>query len=219
MVPISKQGLSTIRRLAAFGIALVLFWSRGALGANKIYWTDGGGIHRAGLRGEASETLLSVEVSNPEGIAIDAIGGKIYWTDSGTAKIRRANLDGTAPETVAVTENRPRDIAIDPIGRVLFWIEAGRRRKIQRASLDGENIRQVVKTQVTDGIAVNAPQKQVYWIKSLGDGFMRADFNGTNVKQIVWTSPADDTAAIAVSAEHTYWTQWDKNTLDGTNIE
>ena len=55
---------------------------------------------------------------------------------------------------------------------------------------------------------------------------MRADFDGTNVKQIVWTSPADHTAAIAVSAEHTYWTQWDKNTrtrtiyqadLDGKN--
>ena len=147
MVPSSKQGPSMIRRLAAFGIVLVIFWSRGALGANKIYWTDGGGIHRAGPRGEAPETLFSVEVSNPQGIAIDAIGGKIYWTDSGTAQIRRANLDGTAPETVAAT-GEPRDIAIDPIGRVLFWIETGPSRKIQRASLDGKNIRQVVKTGV-----------------------------------------------------------------------
>jgi hypothetical protein len=34
---------------------------------------------------------------------VDTIEGKVYWTDLGTHKIQRANLDGTAIENVVAT--------------------------------------------------------------------------------------------------------------------
>ncbi len=37
-------------------------------------------------------------LSDPRGITVDGTGGKVYWTDLGADKIRRANLDGTEIE-------------------------------------------------------------------------------------------------------------------------
>ena len=41
------------------------------------------------------EDLITQGLSNPRGIALDVEGGKMYWTDYGTDKIQRANLDGS----------------------------------------------------------------------------------------------------------------------------
>ena len=41
--------------------------------------------------------------SNPQGIALDPVDGKMYWTDWGARKIRRANLDGSGAEDVLTT--------------------------------------------------------------------------------------------------------------------
>ncbi|MEZ4386071.1 MAG: hypothetical protein R3D98_00555 [Candidatus Krumholzibacteriia bacterium] len=65
--------------------------------AAKIYWANrsAGLIERADLDGSDRETVVSG--INPVGLALDAAGGKIYWTDYtyNNPTIRRADLDGT----------------------------------------------------------------------------------------------------------------------------
>ena len=39
----------------------------------------------------------------PWGIALDVAGGKMYWTDAGSDKIQRANLDGSGVEDLIIT--------------------------------------------------------------------------------------------------------------------
>ena len=39
----------------------------------------------------------------PKGIALDLSSGKMYWTDSGTRKIQRANLDGSGVEDLVTS--------------------------------------------------------------------------------------------------------------------
>ena len=42
---------------------------------------------------------------------------KMYWTDSGTDKVQRANLDGSHIEDIVTTGLRtPKGIAVDPEG-------------------------------------------------------------------------------------------------------
>ena len=58
-------------------------------------------------------------LQSPRGLALDAEGGKLYWTDSGTGKIQRANLDGSEVEDL-VTEG-----LLSPRGLVLVRTVAG----------------------------------------------------------------------------------------------
>ena len=64
-----------------------------------IFWTDFGAdkIQRANLDGSNIEDLVTQGLSVPTGIALDVVGGKMYWTDLAnyTDKIQRANLDGS----------------------------------------------------------------------------------------------------------------------------
>ena len=91
-----------------------------AVGDDKIYWTNWGfpgGIQYANLDGTNVQTLVNTD-DNPWGIALDAAGGKVYWTlgpisVDGHGKIQRANLDGTNVQTLVWGLDSPRYIALD----------------------------------------------------------------------------------------------------------
>ena len=69
----------------------------------EIYWTSARGIFKASVSDLTPEEVIPVELSRPAGIEVDSVSGKIYWTDAGLKKIRRANLDGTDVEDL-ITE-------------------------------------------------------------------------------------------------------------------
>jgi sugar lactone lactonase YvrE len=118
----------------------------------KIYWTSSAGIHRAELDGREHETLLSVTLSNPRSIAVDAVNGKIYWTDRGTRKIQRANLDGTDIEDLVSASEKSYlyGIAVDPIRRKVYWVDGEWSFRIQRAELDGTNVEDVITIEIPE---------------------------------------------------------------------
>lgn len=87
--------------------------------AQTIYWTDIGSsrIQRLDLNaGEGVDDLLTTgQVFTPVGIALDAAGGKMYWTESTLADfmIQRANLDGTNVELLVTHLVSPSGIALE----------------------------------------------------------------------------------------------------------
>ena len=59
-----------------------------------------------------------------------ATAQKIYWTDSSTDKVQRANLDGSNVEDViantgTIGSTRPAGIALDGVGGKLYWTDLG----------------------------------------------------------------------------------------------
>ena len=42
--------------------------------------------------------LVTTGLESTEGLALDLADGKMYWIDCGTAKVQRANLDGSDVE-------------------------------------------------------------------------------------------------------------------------
>jgi hypothetical protein len=82
-------------------------------------------------------------VSSPEGVAIDAATGEIYWANNGsnTAPISFANLDGSGGGNLTVTGATPNDafgVAIDPIAGRIYWVNEGSNTiPISFANLDG----------------------------------------------------------------------------------
>ena len=94
--------------------------------AGRIYWAEFcevpgqtcGTIRGADLADVSgtAETLVSGE-AGPSGVAIDPAAGKIYWTNQSPAgtppgSVRRANLDGTTPETVVDNQANPIGVAV-----------------------------------------------------------------------------------------------------------
>ena len=60
-----------------------------------------------------SALFFSVGLVTTDGLAVDAVSRKIYWTDTGTNRIEAANLDGSMRK-VLVWQNldSPRAIAL-----------------------------------------------------------------------------------------------------------
>jgi sugar lactone lactonase YvrE len=86
--------------------------------------------------------MLSGALALREAVA----SGKMYWTDSATDKIQRANLDGSRIEDLVTTGlQAPWGIALDTTKGKMYWTDAGTG-KIQRANLDGSRVEDLIMT-------------------------------------------------------------------------
>jgi hypothetical protein len=116
----------------------------------KLYWSDREGmrIMRADLDGSHIETLVETGRGDTAradarnwcvGIALDVMGGKVYWTqkggdNAGLGSIRRAGLEIPAGEDAAHRSDievlfdglpEPIDIDLDLDQRMLYWTDRG----------------------------------------------------------------------------------------------
>lgn len=117
---------------------------------------------------------------HPDGIAVDAEAGHIYWTNMGVpdlndGSIERADLDG-GNRKVIVTEGgtfTPKQLQLDKENGRLYWSDREGMR-VMRSKLDGSEIETLVETGKGDrdrndvlrycvGVAVDAGRGQFYW--------------------------------------------------------
>ena len=156
---------------------------------------------------------------------------KIYWTDQGTAKIQRADLDGSNVEDLVTTGLvMPSGIALDLGAGKMYWKDEGAD-KIQRADLDGSNVEDVVATflQYESGIALDLNAGKIYWTSFAT--IQRANLDGTEVEELFngwsfgsfWRLPA---LALDLDAGKMYWSFGvfegggiQRANLDGSNVE
>ncbi len=109
----------------------------------KVYFTQGSQIRRAHLDGSANELLFSL--STPHGLALDVPEGKIYWTDFGSDRIQRGNMDGSGAIETLVSGglSLPVEISLDLTGDKMYWTDLSTK-KVQRANLDGLMVEDVL---------------------------------------------------------------------------
>jgi DNA-binding beta-propeller fold protein YncE len=97
-----------------------------------MYWTTSdtsttGRIFRGNLNGTGAQVVVQASGNpfKPGNIALDAAGGKIYWTDPVAHFVRRANLDGTIVQDLrgGAFANPTKGIALDLAGGVIYWGE------------------------------------------------------------------------------------------------
>ena len=155
----------------------------------------------------------------------DPIFSHIYWTDWSLGTISRANLDGTAVETLVSGLDTPRGIALDVAGGKMYWTDyelfGDDSGKIQCANLDGSNIETLVSgSDGLFGIALDVAGGKMYWTSY--DGIHRANLDGSNIETLV-SGFGPRGIALDVAGGKMYWTWYDgeiqRADLDGSNIE
>ena len=78
---------------------------------NKLYLTNSWGkVQRMNFNASGFEPNLITGRNAPLGIVLDAVGGKVYWTEAGS--VYRANLNGENIQTVVTGLDTPSDIVL-----------------------------------------------------------------------------------------------------------
>ena len=109
----------------------------------------------------------------------------MYWTDTETDKIQRANLDGSNIEDLVTGLGRPPVIALDLSGGKMYWTDVDTD-KIQRANLGGSNIEDLVTGLGNpDGIALDIDGGKMYWTDWETNKIQRANLDGSSVEDLV----------------------------------
>ncbi|XP_023692329.1 low-density lipoprotein receptor-related protein 2 [Paramormyrops kingsleyae] len=100
-----------------------------------MFWSDIGGeprIERAGMDGSERRTVVWDKLSWPGSLAVDSLGGRIYWTDEKLRCIGSATLDGQDIKLLQLTET-PRPFSVAVFEDMVYWSDT-ERRTVQRAN-------------------------------------------------------------------------------------
>lgn len=84
-----------------------------------IFWADAGLEEIKSMHINDSKTnksIISTGLISPDGLAVDWIGKKLYWTDSETNRIEVSNLDGSNRKVLFWNDlDQPRSLAVVPM--------------------------------------------------------------------------------------------------------
>ncbi len=188
----------------------------------RIYWSERNSIRRSGRDGSNVVDLV-IGLDNPNGVAVDVTGGKVYWTDDGSNKIQRANLDGSSVEDLVTTGlERPFQIALDYSGK-MYWTDRGTG-KVQRAAVDGTSVEDLA-TGLADALAVgiDVAARRLYWTDA--GNLYRAALNGTGAQLLATIEGRPHSIEIDANDGRMYWVndagihKIQRADLDGANVE
>jgi hypothetical protein len=122
----------------------------------------------------------------PDGVAVDAAAGHIYWTNMGVPNlddgtIQRCDLDGGAVTTIVPqgVTHTPKQLCLDRNSRKLYWADREGMR-MMRANLDGSDVETLVvsgnvatdrgdATKWCVGVAIDHARGQLYWTQKGSD--------------------------------------------------
>ena len=167
-------------------------------------------------------TINLTDVSEPQAMP------ELYWTDWGTHKIQRADLDGSNMEDVVTSGlNTPVGLAVDVSAGKMYWTDM-RTQKIQRSDLDGSNVEDLITSGLHTPVwlALDVSGGKMYWTDWGTDRIRRADLDGSNVENLVVAGGLNSPAGLVldVSGGKMYWTdssadKIQRADLDGSNVE
>jgi sugar lactone lactonase YvrE len=183
----------------------------------KLYWGDREGMRvmRCDLDGSNVETLVQTGEGEDDrrdetrwcvGVAVDPVGGHLYWTqkgpsDAGLGKILRAGIDLPAGESAAERSDievlfeglpEPIDLELDLGERMLYWTDRGdppRGNSVNRSPLDqpeGRRTPEILLTHLMEGIGLALdPDDGRMYVTDLGGNVYAADLDGSNRREIL----------------------------------
>jgi DNA-binding beta-propeller fold protein YncE len=186
----------------------------------KLYWCDREGMRvmRANLDGSNIETLVDTSEGDPRpgpdarkwcvGIAVDAAGGKFYWTqkgddNAGQGRIFRANIELPRGRTPANRQDiellydnlpEPIDLELDVAHRLMYWTDRGdppRGNTVNRARMDPATVArkdpEILFSHLMEGIGLALDLKGGrMFFTDLAGSVYSANLDGSNKKTLLF---------------------------------
>jgi DNA-binding beta-propeller fold protein YncE len=240
------------RRVAALGAFLAialgaLSWTAGgALAAETIYWDNYEGHTLAGAAidgsGGGEIDLGSADLNEPEGLALDVAGGRLFAADAAggpeeEGTIVFARIDGSggrAFDTAAAPLDQPEGVAIDPTTQTIYWANhqggpAGEEGSIGWARLDeSESGRLDTSGATVDGpyrLTVDAVHGRVYWMNDEAEpptiSYANADNTGGGGDlDLMGEAPPSDPHGIVVdpTGNRVYWIDYGETLIGSASL-
>ncbi|WP_254646143.1 YncE family protein [Streptomyces sp. GbtcB6] len=141
---------------------------------------SGGGRLFSVLPDGSGKTVLVTGCRIPDGVAVDAGAGYVYWTNMGVpaendGSVERADLDGGNRTTIVPdgATHTPKQLHLEAADRKLYWSDREGMR-VMRCDLDGSNVETLVRTGEGEddrrdetkwcvGVAVDPVGGHLYW--------------------------------------------------------
>ncbi|XP_033637179.1 very low-density lipoprotein receptor-like [Asterias rubens] len=192
---------------------------------NTLLWTDV--VEEKILRGPldtdgtGNPVTLMDRVETADGIAMDWIHRKVYWTDTGNNSIGVTCFNTAQTKTLFTTEiDEPRAIVVDPETGFMFWTEWGQLPSIQRAGMNGNFRTAIVDSNLAwpNGMTIDYAGEMLFWIDAKLHTLSTCDFNGAGRRTII-NSPSllPHPFAISVFEDSVYWTDWERQCITKAN--
>lgn len=182
-----------------------------------------GRLVRSPRSGQHARIIEQDGLHNVDGLAVDSVGSKVYWTDSDRRTIEVAALDAS-PDAVGSVSNRtvlvwqtldkPRGIGLDYAAGLMFWTDWGRSARIERADMDGSLRRALVTTELgwPNGLTVDRWRGRVYWVDAQTKRMESVDYEG-NGRKVVLRDLAYPYGVTISAQMELYWTDWNLTAL------
>jgi DNA-binding beta-propeller fold protein YncE len=187
--------------------------------SRKLYWCDREGMRvmRANLDGSNVETVVDTSRGDPRpgpdasrwcvGVAVDADGGKVYWTqkgpdNAGKGRMLRAGIETPTGQTASNRADievlydglpEPIDLELDLNNRVMYWTDRGdppRGNTVNRAPMDsaakGRPAPELVFSHLMEGIGIAVDVKgDRMFITDFGGDVLSARLDGSDKKVLL----------------------------------
>ena len=158
---------------------------------NVIYWSDMESKKIMKMkRGEGAVPLIESGLSLVEGLAYDWVAENLYWLDSKLNNIQVSTSEGHN-RMILINQNisQPRGLSLDPSvdARWLFWTDWGEFPRLERVGMDGTHRSVIISTKIywPNGLALDIPNKRVYFADSKLDFIDFCNYDGTGRQQVI----------------------------------
>jgi hypothetical protein len=189
-----------------------------AVDSKYIYWTQGQGatstIGRANLDGTGVNPNFIPHASGVQdfdnlpshaGIAVNS--SSIFWSNTGSGLIGKANIDGSSPVGNLVQSGPDPSCGIAADQSFVYWLDTGLGQSVGRAAVDGSNRQTSFISGATGSCGVAVDPGFLYW-GSTSKAIGRAPVGGGAANNSFIPSAvaaANDVCGVAPNSQYVFW--------------
>ncbi len=154
--------------------------------------------------------ILATVTGLPDGLSIDEMHHRLYWTDWENGTVTMAGLDGGNKTTVIHSDGNISGVFVDPGTNRLFWLDQNMD-EIHSAGLFGEGDTTIIEGETWKWIKdfqVSLADDKLFIINDFTDQIVRTDRNGYNIEIIVDSVPGATRIAYDQYSQKLYWSDY-----------
>ncbi|KAK7488161.1 hypothetical protein BaRGS_00020603 [Batillaria attramentaria] len=187
---------------------------------DRIYWTADKTIETALLNGTYKSVLPNLDNEDAEydGIALDILARRIFYTDAGNDVIGDIRIPEYEYRTFITSGlDQPRDIVLHTGIRVMFWTDVGKEPKIERANYDGtKRVAIIQNLKQPNALSIDLKNERLYWTDAETDLVTSSGLDGRDQRLIHTFEQKVHVFGMALHGNQIYFTDWSGNKSDSS---